>query len=167
MLDVNNIPKLSHLSLKNKLGLTVYPWKNCKPRFSAKLIKPLSECNVAIVSSAGLYVKGEQEKFDYKIKGGDFSYRIIPNNISMELLYDSHRSQTFDHSGIRSNPSTGMPIPQLTELVNSGLIGSLNHQHISLMGAITAPGRFIKQSIQPIVHILTVDKVDVVLFVPI
>ncbi|MBC8312385.1 MAG: hypothetical protein H8E72_08760 [Candidatus Marinimicrobia bacterium] len=167
MLDVNNIQKFSHLPLKIKFGLTVYPWKDCKPTSCAELSKPLSECKIAIVSSAGLYIKGVQEKFDYNVKGGDYSYRIIPNDVNMELLYDSHRSQTFDHTGIRNNPSTGLPIPQLTELVNDGFIGSLNHDHISLMGAITAPGRFIKRSIQPIIEMLLADKVDVVLFVPV
>ena len=167
MFDAFKIEKLSHLSFKYKIGLSIYPWKDCMPQTLATLSKPLSECKIAVVSSAGFYIRGNQEKFDNKIKGGDYSYRVIPNDVNMALLYDSHRSKTFDHSGIRSNPSTGLPIPQLAELVNAGFIGSLNHRHISIMGAITSPGRFIKRSIQPIIDMLLVDKVDVALFVPV
>jgi len=167
MLDVKNIPKFSHLSIKNKVGLSIYPWKNCKPKNIKKLSKPLSGCNVAIISSTGLYIKDKQEKFDYNVRGGDYSYRIISNDVDFSSLYDSHRSQTFDHSGIRSNPSTGLPIPQLSHLVENEFLGALNHQHISLMGAITAPGRFIKYTVKSIIDLLIVDNVDVVLLVPV
>ena len=54
MLDVFKIPKLNHLSTKNKTGLSLYPWKNCQPDSSHQLQKPLAECNLAIVSSTGL-----------------------------------------------------------------------------------------------------------------
>ena len=112
MLDVFKIPKLNHLSTKNKTGLSLYPWKNCQPDSSHQLQKPLAECNLAIVSSAGLYDVHSQETFDPKIIGGDYSYRIIPSDINMKALREGHRSNSFDHEVIRGNPSTGLPIPQ-------------------------------------------------------
>ena len=45
------------------------------------------------------------------IKGGDYSYRVIPGNIKTDQLIDGHRSRSFDHSGIKKNPSASMPIP--------------------------------------------------------
>ena len=167
MLDVFKIPKLSHLSTKNKTALSLYPWKNCKPDFYNQLQKPLTECNVAIVSSAGLYDVHSQEKFDSTILGGDFSYRIIPSNINMDSLREGYRSNSFDHEGIRGNPSTGLPIPQLNTLVKEGYIGKINYRHFSIMGSITAPARFIKNTIPNIVKSLKADHVDVVLLVPV
>ena len=167
MLDVFKIPKLSHLSTKNKTALTLYPWKNCKPDFYNQLQKSLSECNVAIVSSAGLYDVHSQEAFDSTILGGDYSYRIIPSDINMDSLREGHRSNSFNHEGIRENPSTGLPLPQLNTLVKEGYIGKINYRHFSIMGSITAPSRFIKNTIPSIVKYLKADRVDVVLLVPV
>ena len=167
MLDVFKIPKLSHLSTKNKTALSLYPWKNCKPDLYNQLQKPLAECSVAIVSSAGLYDVHSQETFDSTILGGDFSYRIIPSDINMDSLREGHRSNSFDHEGIRENPSTGLPIPQLNALVKEGYIGKINYRHFSIMGSIIAPTRFIKNTIPDIVKCLKEDQVDIVLLVPV
>jgi len=167
MFDAFKVEKLKHLSIKEKSGLSIYPWRNCKPKKSFKLDKPLSKCNVAIVSSAGLYIKGEQDKFNPSIKGGDWGFRIIPSDIDIKRLYDGHRSGSYDHTGLRADPSTGMPLPQLQDLVSNGFIGSLNHRHISFMGSLLAPGRFIKYSIPKIVNLLIKDEVDCALMVPV
>lgn len=167
MFDAFNVKKLKHISIKDKTGLSVYPWRNCKPKKSAKITKPLSDSKIAIISSAGLYIKDIQPKFDAKVKGGDYSFREIPISIKINSLGDSHRSLTFDHSGLISNPETGMPIPQLIELKNEGIIKEVNHRHISLMGSILAPGRLIKKSIPKIIEILKNDEVDIVLLIPI
>ena len=167
MLDVFKIPKLRHLSTKNKTALSLYPWKNCKPDFYNQLQKPLTECNVAIVSSAGLYDLHSQETFDSTILGGDYSYRIIPSDINMNSLREGHRSDSFDHEGIRGNSSTGLPIPQLNALVKEGYIGKINYRHFSIMGSITAPARFIKNTVPDIAKYLKADHVDVVLLVPV
>ena len=81
MLYVNRIKKLSDLSFSTKKFIQFYNWKNCAPSISVPLKKDLSECRVAIVSSAGLIVKDKQEPFDSDLKMGDSSYRIIPSNI--------------------------------------------------------------------------------------
>ena len=167
MLDVFKIPKLRHLSTKNKTALSLYLWKNCKLDFYNQLQKPLTECNVAIVSSAGLYDVHSQKTFDSTILGGDYSYRIIPSDINMIFLREGHRSNSFDHGGIRENPSTGLPIPQLNALVKAGYIGKINYRHFSIMGSITAPTRFIKNTVPDIVKYLKADHVDVVLLVPV
>ena len=167
MLKINKIEKLSHLSFDIKIFLKLYPWKNCKPSKSQSPHKKLNESKVSIISSAGLSIQNKQEPFNSKIKGGDCSFRIIPSNINMAELRESHRSKTFDHSGIRSNPSTAMPIPQLEDLVNEGFIGSINNRHFSFMGSIINTRELIHDSIPKIISMLTEDKVDIVLFIPI
>ena len=167
MLDAFKIKKLNHLSFKTKSFLSVYPWKNCKPVSITKLVKPLNQCKVSIVSSAGLYIKGEQQKFDNNIKGGDYSHRIIPNSVEMESLHDAHRSKSFDHKGLKSNSATGMPIPQLKTLEKESVIGILNDRHYSIMGSMFTTGRFVKNTVPKIVDSLLKDKVDCVLLVPV
>ena len=35
---------------------------------------------------------------------GDTSFRLIPSDVNFDELEEHHRSDTFDHSGIKSNP---------------------------------------------------------------
>ena len=49
----------------------------------------------------------------------------------------------------------------------AGLIGSLNHRYLSMMGSITAPGRLIKKTIPQVVPKLVEDRVDIALLVPV
>ena len=101
MLKVNNISKLSHLSFSTKKFLQFYNWKNCKPSNSIDLSKKLSDSKVGIISSAGLVIKNLQIPFDNNLKYGDSSFRIIPTNINPNILEEYHKSNTFDHSGIK------------------------------------------------------------------
>ena len=90
MLDVFKIPKLSHLSTKNKTALSLYPWKNCKPDFYNQLQKPLTECNVAIVSSAGLYDFHSQETYIFLIPPELYQNRLfLANDLSSIYLQNS------------------------------------------------------------------------------
>ena len=167
MLDISNSKKLSHLSYKIKKFLQFYPWKDCSPNYSKSLQKRINECKVAIVSSAGLIVKNKQKPFDLKMKFGDSSFRIIPSDIKKNELKEYHKSNSFDHSGINLDPFSVMPIPHLIELKKEGIIGSINHRHISLMGSNINTSTLIKKTIPEIVKIFKEDKVDIVLLIPV
>jgi len=167
MLKVDKIKKLSHLSFNVKNILKFYPWKNCNPQSSINLNKKLSECRVAIVSSAGLIIKNKQEPFNHKIKFGDTSFRVITSNIDSSELEEYHKSNTFNHSGIRSNPFSVMPIPHLLDLTQEKFIGSVNKRHISLMGSIISPSKLVKKTIPEIVDIFKNDEVDIAIFIPV
>jgi D-proline reductase (dithiol) PrdB len=119
-----------------------------------------------VISSAGL-VGPDQEPFDDSIRGGDFSFREIPADIDVFTLTDTHRSDLYDHSGLRQDPNLAFPLDRLRELVKSGRIGSLNRRHLSFMGSITAPGRLVKKTAPPAVHKLVEDGVDIALLVPV
>ena len=167
MLNINKIKKLSDQSYSTKKFIQFYNWKNCKPETSNSLKKDLSECRIAIVSSAGLIVKDKQKPFDANIKRGDCSYRIIPSNILSENLEEHHRSNTFDHSGVLSNPFSVMPIPHLLDLVKEGFIGSVSKKHISLMGSIIETSKLTNNTIPEIFKILKNEEVDIVIFIPV
>ena len=81
MLNIENIVKVSHLSFAIRNFLKLYPWKNCSPKKFYNFKKKLSECNVAIVSSAGLINKLNHLPFDHSIKFGDTSFRVINSNV--------------------------------------------------------------------------------------
>jgi D-proline reductase (dithiol) PrdB len=122
---------------------------------------------VAIVSSAGLIVKNEQQPFDSSIKMGDSSFRIIPSNVDCDNLEEHHRSDTFNHTGIQTNPFSVMPIPHLLDLFKEKFIGAVNNRHVSLMGSNVGPKQVVKKTIPELVTLFKEDNVDIVIFIPV
>ena len=157
---------LSEFPLKYKLFLKAYPWRRIDPIPWVPLKKPLKECRLALVSSSG-FVVADQAPFDESIRGGDFSFREIPTDTDMTALIDTHRSNVFDHTGIRQDSNLAFPISRMRELVQMGRIGALNHRHLSFMGSITAPGRMVKQTAPQAADLLTGDRVDAALLIPV
>jgi D-proline reductase (dithiol) PrdB len=156
----------SELSLKDQLFLKVYPWRRIEPVPWAALTKPLSECRLALVSSAGFIAPG-QAPFDKRVRGGDVSFRVIPADLPPRELREFHRSESFDHQGMESDPNLAFPIERVLELAESGRIGSVNKRHLSFMGSITAPGRLIKQTAPEAAQWLVDDAVDIALLAPV
>ena len=158
--------ELSEFTLPVRLLLKAYRWRRIDPVPWTALKKPLNECRLALVSSAGFVLPG-QSPFDESVRGGDTSFREIPNNVNVETLIDTHRSESFDHAGIHTDPNLAFPIDRINELVQSGRIGSVNHRHLSFMGSITAPGRLIQYTAPEAVRLLVEDSVDIALLVPV
>ena len=157
---------LKEFSLSTRLFLRFYAWQRIEPVPWNTLRKDLSECRVALVSSAGFVLPG-QKPFDVSMRGGDPSFREIPAHVDASTLVESHRSRSFDHRGIRSDPNLAFPVDRLQELAQSGRIGSVNRRHISFMGSITAPGRLIKQRAPEAARLLVADGVDAALLIPV
>jgi len=154
------------LSLALRAFLKTYPWRRIDPVPVARLLKPIAECQVALVSSAGFVVPGD-EPFSDSVRGGDPSFRVIPADTDVQGLEEHHRSDSFSHAGIEADRNLGLPLDRVHELAAAGEIGSVAPRHISVMGSITAPGRFVERSLPAIAKILEEDQVDVALMVPV
>jgi D-proline reductase (dithiol) PrdB len=157
---------LSEFPLKYRLFLNVYPWRRVDPVPWQPLQKPLKACRLALVSSSG-FITADQAPFDETIRGGDYSFRELQSGVDVDRLIDTHRSESFDHSGIHKDPNLAFPISRMQELEQRGRIASLNHRHLSFMGSITAPGRMLKKTLPAALKLLKDDAVDVALLVPV
>jgi D-proline reductase (dithiol) PrdB len=157
---------LREFPLKYRIFLKTYPWRRIEPVPWAPLKKPLSDSRIVLVSSSG-FITPDQVPFDESILGGDYSYREIPADIDVATLIDTHRSDLFDHSGLRQDPNLAFPLDRLREMSETARIGSVNHRHLSFMGSITAPGRMLKKTAPQAVDLLKADKVDVALLLPV
>jgi len=82
-------------------------------------------------------------------------------------MRDTHRSGSFDHSGVQADPNLAFPLDRLRELVAEGTIGSVNQRHFSMMGSITLPQRLCEESAPAVASMLEADGVDAVLLIPI
>lgn len=121
---------------------------------------------LAIVSTAGFVLSG-QSPFDDRAKGGDWTYRLIPESSDGRSLIDAHRSKTFDHSGIRRDPNLAFPIDRARELVAEGRVGSLTAHHLSFMGSLTATKRLTTESTPAAARVLVDEGAEAALLVPV
>lgn len=146
--------------------LKAYPWRRIEPIPWTPLSKPIQQCRIAMVTSAGFTAPG-QPPFDSAIKGGDVTFREIPDDVHLASLQEHHRSKIFDHAGMHADPNLVFPRDRLRELAAAGRIGSVNHRHLSFMGSITAPGRLRARTAPQAAALLKGDQVDVALLVPV
>ena len=158
--------RLQDLSLPLRMFVKTYPWRRITPTPWTPLRRPLADCRLGLVSSAGFVLPG-QPPFDETIRGGDWSFREIPADADVRAFSDCHRSESFDHTGVQSDPNLGFPLDRVRELAERGRIGSVNRRHLSFMGSITAPGRLIQQSAPAAAALFVEDQVDVALLVPV
>jgi D-proline reductase (dithiol) PrdB len=157
---------MSEFSWRTRLFLSTYPWRRVEPALWSPLRTPVSAARVALCSSAGFTAPG-QAPFDDTVRGGDSTFRLIPDHTPTATLHSSHRSATFDHAGIDADANLALPLDRLHELVGQGLVGAAAPRHLSFMGSITTPGRLIRDGAPRAAQALAEDQVDLALFVPV
>jgi D-proline reductase (dithiol) PrdB len=160
------VGEIAEFPLAVRLLLRAYPWRRVDPVPWAPLQRPLAACRLALVSSAAFVAPG-QPPIDDSARGGDPSFREIPADVDLATLRETHRSESFDHSGLARDPNLGFPLERLRELVRAGRIGSLAPRHLSFMGSILAPGRLVKRTAPEAARRLVADGVEAALLVPV
>jgi len=158
--------RLEELKLTHRLFMKAYRYRSVNWRPGARMAKPLRDSKLALITTAGLHLSS-QPPFDASIRGGDFSFREIPGDVSVRELKISHRSTAFDHAGARQDRNLVFPLDRCRELVERGGLGALNHRHFSFMGSISAPGRLISKTAPVVAGKLHEDGVEAVFLVPV
>jgi D-proline reductase (dithiol) PrdB len=132
------------------------------------LAKPLSECNVALLSSAGIALKNDQP-FDQEGERqnpwwGDPTHRVIPKTATEEdiRLYHLHIDPFYAEQDLNCL----FPLRRLQEMEHSGRIGRMSNRHYSIMGYILNPERLLQETVPALIRNLKEDMADVVVLVP-
>ena len=158
--------KISDLSLAYQVFMKAYPYRRVDWHPGAGLKKPLSEARIALVTTAAFF-RPDQPPFDTSIRGGDYSYRVIPPDTDLGTLRIAHKSDAFDVRGITSDKNLALPLDRLKALAENGVLGSVAPRHFSFMGSIAAPGRLIANTAPEVARMLLEDEVDAVLLTPV
>jgi D-proline reductase (dithiol) PrdB len=158
--------RIEDLKLSHRLFVQSYRFRSIDWSPGARLVKPLGQCKIALISSAGLYLS-HQTPFDLHTRGGDCSFREIPSATDLPQLRIAHRSSDFERSGVERDVNLAFPVERFQELAGRGVISSLNDRHFSFMGSITAPGRLISRSGPEVAALLRVDGVNAAFLAPV
>ena len=127
--------------------------------------KPLSQCRVAVLTTAGLYVPGEQPPFRAKDIEGDWTLRELPQDVPLASLAIAH--DHYDHTRANADRNCVYPLERLRELVADGTIGSLAPVHFSISGYCTRPDLIVERTAPQVVQRLRTMAVDVLLHIPV
>ena len=124
------------------------------------LTKAVSRCEVAVLSSGGVYHK-EQAPFHAR---DDSSYREISRDVSVDDLRISHFGYLTEDA--KKDPNCVFPLERMRELEAEGVIGKLADPAYGIMGGIYS-ARKVRDELAPrIVERLMQTKVDAVFLVP-
>ena len=107
----------------------------------APLEKPLRQTVLALVTTAGLHVRG-----DKPFASGDQSYRVIPSDTPVADILQTHTSIGFDRTPFYRDINVTFPADRLRELADRGVIGGVSKNYYSFMGAQGNPKLILEQT---------------------
>jgi len=99
--------------------------------------KRLAASRIALLTSAGLYLKASQPSFDVEREQnnpewGDPSWRSIPSGADAADMAVAHLHM--NDEDVLSDPEIALPARLLDEMVAERVVGSATSEHISVMG---------------------------------
>ena len=156
------MPRLDQLSEIHRKSALLFPCLEHDDSPWAPMQKPLSLSKIAMVSTAGLLLRG-----DRLFQGGDPSYRVIPSDAKTGDVILSHVSIAFDYTGIYRDLNLAFPLDRLRELAQQGKVGSLAESYYSFMGAQRDPKRIIEETGPEAAALMRDEGVDLVLLAPV
>lgn len=129
------------------------------------LEKPLKECRVAMVTTAGIHHRSQQP-FDMQDPDGDPSYRALAGSVGWDDFMITH--DYYDHAHADKDPNIVLPLDRLREFASEGLIGGVAEKHYSFMGHITGHHieTLISRTAEDVADQLRSDQVDLVILSP-
>ena len=132
------------------------------------LAKPLRECTVALISTAGI-ARNDDRPFDQERERrdpwwGDPSFRAIPLGTTERdvRIYHLHIDPRFGLADL----DVVLPMRRLADLARDGIVGRPAARHYSIMGYILEPKVLLEQTMPAIVDRMRADGVDAVALAP-
>ena len=137
----------------------------------APFAKRLAEASIALVTSAGLHVEGEQEPFDAERERreptwGDPTHRVIPGELAGRTLGMTHLH--VNPADVLADRNVALPVDVLDSLVAEGVVGAAGPDHVSVMGFQQAGLEVWRARTAPaIVEVLRDQRTDGVVLAPV
>jgi len=134
------------------------------------LAKPLREARIALVTTAGLNVRGLEPPFDYEReqrepRWGDPSYRRLPRDVRQEQVQTGHLH--INNEDIDRDFNVAIPITRMLELEAQGVVGSLASTNYSFMGYQPDTAEWSARYGPEVARLMKDDAVDGVVMTPV
>jgi len=129
----------------------------------APLRKPLAECRLAFISTAGVQPRGTMP-FDTVHPVGDYTFRRVPSAARVEEL-EIHQLK-YPTAGANRDLNVIFPIERLRELAAEGVIGGLTGHFYSFIGYNMDPERLERTLAEDIAAAVAEEGADIALAAP-
>ena len=133
------------------------------------LAKPLNESRFALVTTAGIFVKGAEPPFDADREKrepmwGDPTFRRIPREVRQEQIGASHLH--INNRDLLEDVNIVLPLQRFLELESEGVIGSLAPTSYSFMGYQMNNSEWRERYAPEVAGLMKDEAVDAVLLTP-
>lgn len=125
--------------------------------------RALPMLNLALVSSAGAYIRGT-DPFDSSNSDGDITFREIPSEIEGEDIGFMPRG--YDGTAVEQDINSQLPLSRLFEFESNGIIGQLNPVFWSFSGFIPNAAKLVDETVPNLVDRLKRYEVQAALLIP-
>ena len=152
------------------LGSAIPDTPNHAPIPWAPFTKPLSQARVALLTTAGLSMKGDTP-FDMEFERqnptrGDSSFRMLRADATEADIEANHLH--IDTGYIERDINVALPLPLLHQLAEEGVVGSVAPTHYSIMGFQGSDSSQLENESAPaIAKQMISEEVDLVLLAPV
>lgn len=104
-------------------------WADFSPR--------LADARIALLTSAGLYLKTGQPPFDAERERreptwGDPTHRVLPSDLTTDAIGMTHLH--VNNADVLADHNVALPTDVLAELASEGVVGGPTAHHVSVMG---------------------------------
>ena len=151
------MPRLERLSEIGRNRLLTHPTIQNNTTPWTRLDKPLSQVRLALVTTAGLHLRG-----DRPFASGEQGYRAIPSAAPAQDVILSHGSIGFDRAGFMRDINVVFPIDRLREMAEQGEIGGTGPTNFSFLGSISKYDQLIGGTAVEVADHLKTEGVDAV-----
>lgn len=132
--------------------------------------KPLAEAKIALVTTAGINVRGVEPPFDYAREQehpdwGDPTFRTLPRELRQEHVQTGHLH--LNNDDIERDINIALPVHRMLELEAQGVIGALAERNYSFMGYQPDVTEWRERYAPEVAGRLRDDGVDAVLLTPV
>ena len=143
-------------------GVDAVPW--------TPLARPLVAATVALVTTAGINVRGAEAPFDYarekaEPQWGDPTFRTLPRDLRQEQVQTGHLH--INNDDLDRDIDVAFPIHRLLELEAAGEIGRTAPRHYSFMGFQMDLTAWREAQGPEVARRLAADGVDAVVLTPV
>jgi hypothetical protein len=117
------------------------------------------------ITSAGVFLKDNQQPFDGSNQIGDYTLRTFPSSTPFNSLRFVH--EHYDHEMVDQDPQVALPLQHLQDFVSEGCLGELDSRVVSFMGYQPDSARVVDELIPEILSVVETEKPDAALLAPV
>ena len=134
------------------------------------LPKPLRKAKVALVTTAGINLRGVAPPFDYESEKlrptwGDPTYRMLPRTLAQEQVQAGHLH--INNDDLERDVDCAFPVHRMLELEAAGEIGALADTNYSFMGYQPDTTEWTQRYAPEVARRMKDEAVDAVLLTPV